>query len=83
MLKNETISEDKLLDSGQEAVVSLSKTDRELLKRSSLPFVQVKRGLGAARGLHSIITRPSLDPRSCFLTGLNSNVGAQAEKIDY
>lgn len=52
--------------------------DRELLKRTSLPFVQVNRGLGAALGLHSITTRLSLAPRRYFFTGLRSNVGAQA-----
>lgn len=85
--KNENGYLAKLLDSGwlgghSSAGVHcllLMLTDRELLKSSSLPFVQVNRGLGAARGLHSITTRPSLAPRSCFFTGFNSNVGAQAE----
>lgn len=59
-------------------VRSMTHADRELLKSSSLPFVQVNRGLGAALGLHSITTRALLAPRSCFLTGLSSKVGAQA-----
>lgn len=60
--------------------MSIRVTDRELLKRSSLSLVQVKRGRGAALGLHSITTRPSLAPRSCFFKGLNSKVGAQAKR---
>lgn len=59
--------------------MSIRVTDRELLKRSSLSLVQVKRGRGAALGLHSITTRPFLAPRSCFFKGLNSKVGAQAK----
>jgi hypothetical protein len=50
------------------------------LTSHSVPLLQENFGLGAALGLHSIITLPPFAARIFFLIGLNSKVGAKAKR---
>lgn len=47
-----------------------------LLVRSSVPRLQKSVGLGAARGLHSILTWPPRAAGTSFLTGFSLKSGA-------
>lgn len=46
---------------------------------NSVPLLQENFGLGAALGLHSMITRPPLAARIFFFIGFSSKVGGEAE----
>ena len=55
-------------------------TNLLLLTSRSVPLLHKNFGLGAALGLHSIITRPPLAARIFFFIGFISKVGANAKK---
>lgn len=55
-------------------------TDLLLLTSRSVPLLHKNFGLGAALGLHSIITLPPLAARIFFFIGFISKVGAKAKR---